>query len=128
MECLEARGPGDMPTSMRQYAAVASFVALAGLATAAAPPARASGLQLADLRRVVHISEPAIAPDGRSVAYVRSTNDYKANRSDSEIVLVNVRSGAGRVLTRDHIAVRAPIGPTSGPTLRRKRSSIGNRR
>jgi hypothetical protein len=57
-----------MPTSMRLRVAVASFVALAGPVTATSP-ARANGLQLAVLRRVVPIAEPAIAHDGRSVAY-----------------------------------------------------------
>jgi dipeptidyl aminopeptidase/acylaminoacyl peptidase len=42
------------------------------------------------------VSDPRLSPDGRWVAYVRTIVDYAADRSTSEIVLVDVATGVTR--------------------------------
>jgi len=72
---------------------------------AAAPPA---GLNYEDLRKVVTVAPPDISPDGTRVAYVRASIDWKNNTRNSELVLVDVRTGAARVLTHDRTGVGSP--------------------
>ncbi|MBV8118045.1 MAG: hypothetical protein JOZ01_08695, partial [Candidatus Eremiobacteraeota bacterium] len=51
--------------------------------------AAAKGLELADLRQVVTVSAPAIAADGSRIVYVRSRIDWKNDRRNAELVLVD---------------------------------------
>lgn len=101
---------------MRRLLAVA---AAAGLLAAArpAPAADLPPLTFEALRGLVTVREPCISPDGARVAYVRSTGDYKADRDDTELVLVEVASGARRVLTHERIGVHAPRWSPSGDRL-----------
>jgi dipeptidyl aminopeptidase/acylaminoacyl peptidase len=68
-------------------------------------------------RALVTVREPQIAPDGSRLVYVRSVGDYKADRNDTELVLVDVASGARRVLTRERIAIHAPHWSPGGDRL-----------
>lgn len=76
--------------------------------TSAALPAAARGLDYEDLRNIVSVQAPSIAPDGSRIVYVRSTIDWKNDRRDTELVLVDVRDGSSRVLTRDRMGVTDP--------------------
>jgi len=49
---------------------------------------------------IVQLSDPQIAPDGRSIVVVVSRANYDENRFDVELVLVDVASRAQKVLTR----------------------------
>jgi dipeptidyl aminopeptidase/acylaminoacyl peptidase len=55
--------------------------------------------QTSDLARIVRVADPQISPDDRSIALVVSRANLKDDRYDSEIVLVDVASGAGRTMT-----------------------------
>ncbi|MEO8808893.1 MAG: DPP IV N-terminal domain-containing protein, partial [Rhodanobacter sp.] len=70
-------------------------------ATAGAPP-----FQLSDLQKIVRLSEPQISPDGKRIAMIVSTPDFKTDKSKQEIDLVDVASGVRRSLTwkRDKLA------------------------
>ena len=48
---------------------------------------------LDDLSRIVRITDPQIAPDGRTIAMVVAQADLDANRWDSQVTLVDVASG-----------------------------------
>lgn len=79
--------------------------------------AGARGLDYADLRKIVTVSEPAIAPDGTRVVYVRSRVDWAHDRRDSELVLVDLRSGTSRILTRDRTGVADPQWSPDGSEI-----------
>ncbi|MGB8520455.1 MAG: hypothetical protein WCD38_09885, partial [Candidatus Tumulicola sp.] len=79
--------------------------------------ARAKGLEIEDLRRVVTVSQPAVSPDGTRVVYVRSRIDWKNDRRDSELVLVDARTGAARVLTHDRIGATTPHWAPDGSAI-----------
>src|SRR6266571_4818353 len=78
---------------------------------------QARSFELDDLLRVVRISDPQIAPDGRSIAIVVAKADLDTNRWDSEIALVDVVSGALRQLTRGRRGVGHPRWSPDGQSL-----------
>ncbi|MDR2011460.1 MAG: S9 family peptidase [Rhodanobacter sp.] len=55
--------------------------------------------QLEDLQKIVGLREPKISPDGKKIAVVVSTPDWKEDKSRQEIDLIDVASGARRSLT-----------------------------
>lgn len=96
----------------RLFCAAATAVVLAVPAVA-----RAKGLELEDLRRVVAVSAPAVSPDGTRVVYVRSRIDWKNDRRDAELVLVDARTGGSRVLTHDRIGTNMPLWAPDGSAI-----------
>ncbi|MFZ0631095.1 MAG: S9 family peptidase [Acidobacteriaceae bacterium] len=74
---------------------VSIFVQIATLASAA----RVTSPE--DLFRISMVSGTEMAPDGSAVAFVVTRMDGPANRYDTNIWIVDVRSGAARVLTND---------------------------
>ncbi len=63
------------------------------------PPALT--LKLSDLRKTVSVSSPAITPDGKNVAIIVRRNDYGKDRTQADVVLINVRARAARTLLHD---------------------------
>lgn len=58
-----------------------------------------AGFQIADLPKIVRVADPQISPDDKSVAVVVSRANMDKDRFDSQIVLIDLASGAQRVLT-----------------------------
>jgi dipeptidyl aminopeptidase/acylaminoacyl peptidase len=112
---LPERKPLVRMTAMKML----GFCALALIlcAPAQAQSAQPRGLELEDLRAVVGVAQPAISPDGRSVVYLRSKLDFKNDRTDRELVLVDVPSGVERTLTHDRVGVSAPAWSRDGRFL-----------
>lgn len=79
--------------------------------------ASAKGLDYEDLRKIVSVGEPQLAPDGTRVVYVRSTINWKENRRDSELVIVDVHTGAARTITHDRIDVGTPRWSPDGTSI-----------
>ncbi|MBV8748906.1 MAG: S9 family peptidase [Candidatus Eremiobacteraeota bacterium] len=116
---------------MRRLFAVAVVVAASGLAglpavgraapapvPAASPSAGAlKPVTWEALRGIVSVREPQIAPDGKQIVYVRGVGDFKADREQTELVLLDVATGARRVLTRDKVAVHTPRWSPSGDRI-----------
>jgi dipeptidyl aminopeptidase/acylaminoacyl peptidase len=70
-----------------------------------------------DLGKLVSLSDPQIAPDGKSIAVVVGRPNYDQNRTDTELVLVDVATGNQRVLTRGRQGVAQPQWSPSGDRL-----------
>jgi dipeptidyl aminopeptidase/acylaminoacyl peptidase len=73
--------------------------------------------EVADFAKLVNITDPQIAPDGKSVVIVVSRPDYVNNRYNAELVLVNVASGKKTLLTQDRVAVSSPRWSPNGEQL-----------
>jgi dipeptidyl aminopeptidase/acylaminoacyl peptidase len=74
-------------------------------------------MQLDDLGRVVRVSDPQIAPDGRSIVVVVARANYEVNRYDAELALIDVAGSGVRVLTRDRQNVSQPRFSPAGDRL-----------
>jgi hypothetical protein len=68
-------------------------------------------IQLDDLAKVVTVSDPQISPDGKSIVCVVSRLNFDEDRSDNELVLVDIATGAQRVLTFDRKTWGLGAGP-----------------
>ncbi|MEO7051592.1 MAG: S9 family peptidase [Rhodanobacter sp.] len=77
----------------------------------------ASVFQLSDLQKIVRLSEPQIAPDGRSVAVIVSTPDFKSNKNQQVIDLVDVATGTRRALTWKREELASPRWSPDGSQL-----------
>jgi dipeptidyl aminopeptidase/acylaminoacyl peptidase len=73
--------------------------------------------ELDDLGKLVGVSDPQVSPDGKSVVVVVSRPNYEKNRSDKELVMVDVASGKQRVLTFDRAGVGQPRWSPNGDRL-----------
>lgn len=83
-----------------------------------ATTASAQRFQVADQFKIVSVSDPQLAPDGKSILCVVSRPNAKDNRHDAELVLVEVATGAQRVLTAaDRRGVTAPRWAADGRTV-----------
>ena len=89
-------------------------VALILLPAVAAPP---SAFQLSDLQKIISLSSPQISPDGRQIAVVISTPDWKTDKAKQEIDLVDVATGARRSLTSNREDVSEPRWSPDGTRL-----------
>jgi dipeptidyl aminopeptidase/acylaminoacyl peptidase len=74
-------------------------------------------LEVADVARLVRVSDPKIAPDGRSIVIVVSRVNLEKNRHDTELVLVDIASGAQRILTHEREGVGQPHWSPGGDRL-----------
>lgn len=74
-------------------------------------------MQLDDLGRVVRVSDPQIAPDGKSIVIVVSRANYDENRHDADLVLVDIATGNQRTLTNERRSVSQPRFSPSGNRL-----------
>src|SRR6185436_17977854 len=83
-------------------AAVVCLLTVTGLAQA---PRR---IGLDDLGRIVRLSDPQIAPDGKSIIVVVARANYDENRYDANLVNVNIATGNQQVLTNDRRGVSHP--------------------
>lgn len=95
------------------FALLAALVALPLAAPAAAP----KPFELEDFRSAVSLSAPQIAPDGKHVVLVVRRADFKKDTYANELVLVDTRTRAERVLTRGRDDVGEPRWSPSGDRL-----------
>ena len=65
----------------------------------------AARFAIEDVGKVVRVTDPQIAPDGKSIAVVVSRTNFEEDRYDPEVVLVDVASHAQRVLVHDRRGV-----------------------
>ena len=92
------------------------LIALPALADAP-PPGASRRIGLEDLARLMRPSDPQISPDGKTIAIVVSHPNYDDNRHDAELILVDVATGAQRVLTRGRQELAHPRWSPGGERL-----------
>jgi dipeptidyl aminopeptidase/acylaminoacyl peptidase len=88
--------------------------ALADVPTSTAAPRR---IGFEDLARLVRVSDPQVSPDGNSIVIVVSRPNYDDNRHEAELVVVDVATGAQRVLTRGRQELAHPRWSPAGDRL-----------
>ncbi len=74
-------------------------------------------IQLEDLTKIVTVSDPQISPDGKSIVCVVTRQNFDEDRSDHELMLVDVATSAQKVLTFDRKGVGSPRWSPSGDAL-----------
>jgi dipeptidyl aminopeptidase/acylaminoacyl peptidase len=73
--------------------------------------------ELADYAKFVGITDPQISPDGKSVVIVVARPDYTNNRSNAELVLVDVASSKKTIITQERFSVSSPRWSPNGEKL-----------
>jgi dipeptidyl aminopeptidase/acylaminoacyl peptidase len=100
---------------IRRLALAAALVAAASLPASAAPSKRA--FTIADLYRVEGVSDPAISPDGRSVAFVVTTTDLPKVERHSRVWRVDAEGANARALTVSEAHDSSPAFSPDGTVL-----------
>jgi dipeptidyl aminopeptidase/acylaminoacyl peptidase len=90
---------------------------LTALLAAATASAQQHRIQLEDLTKIVTVSDPQISPDGKSIVCVVTRQNFDEDRSDHELMLVDVATSAQKVLTFDRKGVGSPRWSPSGDAL-----------
>ncbi len=101
----------------RKSSRALALMLLAVLLAAAATSAEEHRIQLEDLTKIVSVSNPQISPDGKSIVCVVSRQNFDEDRSENELVLIDMATGAQRVLTFDRKGVGSPRWSPSGDRL-----------
>lgn len=96
-------------------------VALLGVALGflGAVPASAQSrrIELSDLAKITSVSDPQISPDGKSIVFVVSRPNLEQDRSDRELVHMDIASGAQQSLTYERKGVGSPRWSPNGDRL-----------
>ncbi|MHB1058206.1 MAG: S9 family peptidase [Rhodanobacter sp.] len=87
------------------------------LAHPAAEAATAPVFQLSDLQRIVSLHDPQISPDGKQIAVVVSTPDWKTDKARTEIDLVDAARGTRRTLVKNRDGLSSPRWSPDGTRL-----------
>jgi dipeptidyl aminopeptidase/acylaminoacyl peptidase len=111
-------------SEMRCPALFARFIALGVLAVSLAAlsmirsaSAQARKFELGDVQKIVAVSSPAISPDGKSIVIIVTRVNWDEDRYDSQLVLVDVATGAQRPLTNIREGLDSPQWSPSGERL-----------
>ncbi|WP_353218323.1 S9 family peptidase [Sandarakinorhabdus sp.] len=97
------------------------------LAFPAAALAQERRLSPDDMQRVVRMADPQLSPDGKSVAVVISRANMIDNRWDGQLTLIDVATGAQRVLSRDRRGLSSLRWSPDGQTLAFLANDAGGR-
>ncbi len=73
--------------------------------------------ELADMAKLVSVSDPQLSPDGKSIVVVVSRPDYVQNRFNTELVLVDVATAKKRTLTQERFSVSSARWSANGEQL-----------
>jgi len=73
--------------------------------------------QLEDLQRIVSLSDVSISPDGKQIAVIVSTPDWKADKAREEIDIVDAGTGARRAVTWKRTGISSPRWSEDGSRL-----------
>jgi len=78
---------------------------------------QARTIQLDDFLKITSVSDPQISPDGKSIAFVVSHLNLDQDRSDRDLLLIDIASGVPRALTHDRRGVGSPRWSPEGDRL-----------
>lgn len=73
--------------------------------------------QVPDTEKIVSVSDPQISPDDKSIAYVVGHINMKEDGTDTEIVLIDIATGAKREITSGHKHASSPRWSPNGDRL-----------
>jgi Tol biopolymer transport system component len=82
-----------------------------------ATPALAARFTADDIVRITRVSDPQIAPDGKSIVIVVAHPNFKTDKYESELVLVDIATHSERVLTHDRVVRGYPRWSPTGDRL-----------
>src|ERR1700683_522544 len=100
-----------------RYTFLGTVVALFVLAAAGLAEAQARKIELGDLQKIVSITNPEISPDGKSIVIIVSRVNWDEDRHDSQLVLVDIATGAQRPLTNIRKGLSSPQWSPAGDRL-----------
>jgi len=92
---------------------------LAAALLAALFPATASSrtLDFPDLRRLVSLSNPQISPDGTRIVFLRGHPDFIKDRTQTDLMLIDVKTRRMRQLTYDRRGLGSPRWSPDGSRI-----------
>ena len=106
-----------MKTNYRRHAFLILLVLLLGLRLPPGASAQTRRIELADLAKITSVSDPQISPDGKSIVFVVSRPNLEQDRSDRELVQMDIASGAQHSLTYERKGVGSPRWSPNGDRL-----------
>jgi len=74
-------------------------------------------IELNDFAKITSVSDPQISPDGKTIVFVVSRPNLEQDRSDRELVLIDIGTGAQHVLTYERKGVGSPRWSPKGDRL-----------
>jgi dipeptidyl aminopeptidase/acylaminoacyl peptidase len=102
---------------IERFLALVALVAIGTNASGAAQQRAARAISARDFRRLVHLSDPAISPDGKRAVVLVSRPSWNDDTWNAELVLVNLETRARRVLTYDREDLSEPRFSPDGTRL-----------
>src|SRR5471030_3183389 len=110
-----SRVPGMGKAVMKSMGYFAfAFCGVLALPLLASAATSAPVFQLGDVQKIVSLHEPQISPDGKRIAVIVSTPDWKTDKNLQEIDLVDTASGARRAMTWKRTDISSPRWSADG--------------
>jgi dipeptidyl aminopeptidase/acylaminoacyl peptidase len=104
--------------TIRHFPFPLAAAALVGAVALALPiTTTARTFDFKDLSKIVNVSNPQISPDGKSIAFVVTRSNESTDKRDSELMLIDIASGAQRELTHERKDVGEPRWSPTGDRL-----------
>ncbi|MHB8754018.1 MAG: hypothetical protein ACYC92_03545, partial [Candidatus Acidiferrales bacterium] len=82
-----------------------------------AASARGRRIQISDYDKIVRVADPQISPDDKSIVVTVARANMKDDRYDSELVLIDIATGAQRTLTYGHKGANSARWSPAGDRL-----------
>jgi dipeptidyl aminopeptidase/acylaminoacyl peptidase len=79
--------------------------------------AGAQAFQLTDVRKIVSLGAAKISPDGKQIAVIVSTPDWKSDKAQQELDVVDVATGTRRPLTWKRSGIDSPKWSPDGTRI-----------
>jgi len=90
---------------------------LLGLCLSPSTSAQTRHIELSDFAKITSVSDPQISPDGKSIVFVVSRPNLEQDRSDRELVQMDIASGTQHSLTYERKGVGSPRWSPNGDRL-----------
>jgi Tol biopolymer transport system component len=100
-----------------RYIFLGILAAFVSFTAPGAATAQARRIELSDFQKIVGVSSPQISPDGKSIVIIVSRVNWDEDRHDSQLVLVDIATGAQRLLTNIRKGLDSPQWSPSGDRL-----------
>lgn len=108
--------PKRSPSPLRRLGGPV-FLLAALILGAALVSAQSRHIELNDLAKIVSVSDPQISPDGKTIVVVVGRQNLEQDRTDRELVQVDIASGARHALTYERKTAGSPRWLPSGDRL-----------